>query len=404
MNVQVVASAFPVSKEEFTSSFIFNEVFALQEAGVHSYVTTCRYGGDANLNGIYVHRIRRKKFDVPSYISRLLRMPERLVFPKPILLWPISSYCLSRYRDKIIEEARMHRVDLVHAHFAYPDGYASALAKKVIRKPLVISLRGNDILTEPSIRYGVRLKKHLENRVKDAIILADKIMMASRAEYTEALRLGADPERLVIVPNGVDVNRFSPNIDGEIVRRRFGIGGNLFVLFVGSFLPVKGVRYLLESVPIVQSAMSNVTFVLVGKGYRRQSLESLCESLGVSKNVIFAGQVQYSEIPLFHAACDVLVSPSLSEGFSNVVIEAMASGRPVIGSRVGGTFDQIEDGLNGYLVEPKNPQKLAEKIIDLLSSPERREAMGRESRKIAENEFSMDLRVKRTLELYESLL
>jgi len=147
LNVQVVASAFPVRKEEFASSVIMSEVLALQEVGVHSYVTTCRYGEDANLDGILVHQIRRSKFDVPLYISRLLGMPERLMFPKPFILWPLTFHCLSRYRDKIIEEARIHNVDLIHAHFAYPDGYVAALAKKVVEISLVISLRGYDMNT-----------------------------------------------------------------------------------------------------------------------------------------------------------------------------------------------------------------------------------------------------------------
>jgi glycosyltransferase involved in cell wall biosynthesis len=404
MNVQVVSSVFPISEDEFASSFILREVIALEKAGVQSYITTSRYGEDVNLNGIYVHRIQRGKFDVVSYISRLLGMSERLIFPKPILLWPLCSYCIAKYRDKIIKEARMHNVDLIHAHFAYPDGYAAVLAKNALKKPLVISLRGNDILTEPSIKYGVRLKRHLENRVREAVVFADRIMVASRAEYFEAIGLGVDPKKLVLVPNGVDVNMFNPNIDGEIVRKKFGIEDNLVVLFVGSFLPVKGVRYLLESVPLVQSTIPNATFLLVGEGYQRQFLENLCKSLGISKNVIFVGRVRHSETPLFYAACDVLVSPSLSEGFSNVVIEAMACGKPVIGTSVGGTLDQIKDGVNGYLVQPKNPRELAEKVIQLLSSPKKRKIMGQEGRKLTENEFNMDLRVKRTVDVYKSVL
>jgi len=404
LNVQVVASAFPVSKEEFASSIILSEVLALQEVGVHSHVTTCRYGRDANLEGILVHRIRRSRFAAPLCISRLLGTPERLVFPKPVLLWPLTYYCLSIYRDKIIEEARMHNVDLIHTHFAYPDGYAATLAKKVVKKPLVISLRGYDILTVPSIKYGVRLKKHLENLVRTAIISADKVMVASKAEYNEALGIGADVEKLVVIPNGVDTKKFNPNVNGEVVRRRFGIEGNLVVLFVGSLLPVKGVEYLLRSMPIILSTISNVVFVIVGEGFQHDWLKNLSRKLGVSKNVIFAGQIQRLMMPYFFAACDVFVMPSLSEGFCNAVIEAMASGKPVVGTSVGGTRDQIRDGLNGYLVEPKNPRELAGRVLLLLSDPKKRKVMGRESREIAEREFSMRLRVTRTLEVYGSII
>jgi len=330
-------------------------------------------------------------------------MPERLVFPKPILLWPLTFHCLSRYRDKIIEEARMHNVDLIHAHFAYPGGYAAALAKNVVKKPLIISLRGCDILKVPSIKYGVRLKKHIENLVRKAIIWADKVLVASRAEYNEALGIGADVEKLVLIPNGVNTEEFNPNVDGQVVRRRFGIKDSLVVLFVGSLLPVKGVEYFLRSIPIILSTISNVVFVIVGEGFQKDFLKDLSRKLGISKSVIFAGQVQRSKIPYFFAASDVFVMPSLSEGFNNAVIEAMASGKPVVGTSVGGTRDQIEDGLNGYLVEPANPRDLADRVSLLLNDPKKRKVMGRGGRKIAQSEFCIRLKATRTMELYRSV-
>jgi len=150
--------------------------------------------------------------------------------------------------------------------------------------------------------------------------------------------------------------------------------------------------------------MANVVFILVGEGDQRRFLESLSKSLGVSKNVIFAGQVQHSEIPFFYAACDVFALPSLSEGFSNAALEAMAMGKPVVGTRVDGTLDQIEDGVNGYLVEPKNKYELADRLIRLLSDSKKREVMGREGRRIAQQEFNVTLRVSRTIEVYRSVL
>jgi len=208
----------------------------------------------------------------------------------------------------------------------------------------------------------------------------------------------------VVIPNGVNTEEFNPNVDGQVVRRRLRAEDKLVVLFVGSLLPVKGVEYLLRSMPIILSAISNVVFVIVGEGFQRDFLERLGRKLGVSKSVIFTGQVQRSEMPFFFAACDVFVMPSLSEGFNNAVIEAMASGKPVVGTSVGGTRDQIRDGLNGYLVESGNPRELADRVLLLLSDARRRKVMGRESRKIVEREFSMRLRVTRTLEVYGSII
>jgi len=228
-------------------------------------------------------------------------------------------------------------------------------------------------------------------------------LVASRAEYNEALGIGADVEKLVLIPNGVNTEEFNPNVDGQVVRRRFGIKDSLVVLFVGSLLPVKGVEYFLRSIPIILSTISNVVFVIVGEGFQKDFLKDLSRKLGISKSVIFAGQVQRSKIPYFFAASDVFVMPSLSEGFNNAVIEAMASGKPVVGTSVGGTRDQIEDGLNGYLVEPANPRDLADRVSLLLNDPKKRKVMGRGGRKIAQSEFCIRLKATRTMELYRSV-
>lgn len=408
LNVQVVASVFPVDKKEFASSFILNEVLALHKAGVRLHVTTCRFGGDVDLDGIHVHRITRKTLDpcmhACAYISRWLGTPERLMFPKFVFLQPIATHCISRYKDEIIHEAKMHHSHLIHAHFAYPDGYAAMLAKKALKKPLIISLRGCDILTEPSIKYGIRLKKRLANYVRDAILSSDKIIVASRAEYDEAIKIGADVEKLALVPNGVNIDKFNPNIDGQVVRKRYEIEDKLIVLFVGTLDPVKGAKYLVESIPIVLSHVPNAIFLIVGNGPLRKYLEHLGKKLGVLQNLIFVGWVPPSQIPLFYVACNIFVLPSLSEGFGNATIEAMATGKPVVGTSVGGTLDIIKDGVNGYLVEPKNPIDLADKVITLLSDDERRKIMGREGRRIVEEKFNIDLRVTRITDVYKSIL
>lgn len=404
LSVQVVASAFPVDKKEFASSFILNDVLGLREAGVRSYVTTCRYGEDVDLDGIHVHRITRRNLDLPSYISRWLGMPERLLFPRSVFLQPLMNHCISKYKDEILGEVRAHSVDLIHAHFAYPDGYAAMLAKKSLKKPLVTSLHGCDILTEPSIKYGTRLKRHLDNVVSNVVAASDRVVVASKEVYSEALLVGASVERLVRIPNGVDTVRFNPGVDGSVVRRRLRLGDNPVVLFVGGLLPYKGPEYLLKAAPIVVREYPNAVFVMIGNGPLRRYLERLGEKLGVLRNIIFVGWVPPLQIPLFYAACDIFVLPSLSEGFGIATIEAMATGKPVIGTSVGGTLDIIEDGVNGYLVEPKNPVDLADKVIILLSDDERREVMARVSRRIVEEKFNIGLRVTRIANMYKSIL
>ena len=379
-------------------------MLGLQKRGVEIYVTTSQYGKDVNLNGVNIHRIPKGKFELPLYISTILGKQEKLIFPESIFLWPLSSYCISRYRDEIIKEARKHLVDLVHAHFAYPAGYAVMLAKKAMNKPLIVSLRGWDILTEPSIKYGSRLKKHLDNRIRNVLNASDKIMVASTTVLNEVLRIGVDKEKLVLIPNGVDIDMFNPSLDGRIIRRRLGIESGSLILFVGGLIARKGIAFLLKAMKHVVSTYPNAMLVIAGKGPQRTYLERLAARLGISKNVIFTGEISRTEIPFFFAACDMFVLPSITEGFGNVTIEAMATGKPVVGTCAGGTLDIIEDGVNGYLVQPKNPSEIADRIIRLLNDHRKRETMGKEGRRIVEEKFSMNMKAKKTIEVYKSVL
>lgn len=401
LKVHAVSCLFPVEKAEPAYSFVVNDVLGLRKVGVETYVTTSCYGEDVNLNGIHIHRIQKSKFELSLCISRLCGFRESLFFPDSIYLWPLTAYSISKYRNEIIAETKKHRIDLIHAHFAYPEGYAAMLAVKAVKNPFVVSLQGHDILRDPSIDYGTRLKKHLDNCIKEVLATVDKVLVASTAVFREALEIGVSKDTLVLVPNGVDTHRFHPNLDGHAVRKRLGIKDYPIILFVGGLIQRKGIEYLLEAAKSVLSKLENARFIIVGEGPRRGYLEQLSKKLGISPNVVFAGRVSFAELPLFYAACDVFVLPSIAEAFGIVVIEAMSTGKPVIGSRVGGIPDMIEDGVNGYLVPSKKPSEIADRVIELLGDPKKAEMMGRQGRRLVKERFAIDKRVDQIMEVYE---
>jgi glycosyltransferase involved in cell wall biosynthesis len=147
----------------------------------------------------------------------------------------------------------------------------------------------------------------------------------------------------------------------------------------------------------------NVTLLLVGDGEERENLRALVQKLNLSECVSFVGRVSNEKVPEYMAAADVFVLPSLSEGLPNVILEAMASGLPVVATKVRGLPEIIEDGQNGFLVEPKNPNEIAEKVCLLLEDAELRERVSRNNKEKAKG-YDWDDIVKKLEMVYSDCL
>ena len=179
------------------------------------------------------------------------------------------------------------------------------------------------------------------------------------------------------------------------------------MLFVGALTPwhrYKGLDVLLRAMQLLRKARDNVRLVVVGDGSLASEYRNLARALLVSDSVIFAGNVPDYDLPKYYACSDVLIQPSKdrSEGFGLTILEANASGKPVIASNVGGIPSVIEDGRNGSLVPPNNPGALSRKIEALLQSNDLLARMGRNGRSIAES-LDWSIIAQRTERLYEAL-
>lgn len=156
------------------------------------------------------------------------------------------------------------------------------------------------------------------------------------------------------------------------------------IIFVGGLHPVKGVQYLIEAMAIVHLEMPDVKLVIVGDGVERARLEELAERLNLNGCIQFAGQVPQESIPRLMHQADVFVLSSLSEGLPVVLLEAMAAGLSIVATNVGGIPDIVEEGVNGYLVNAKNPDELADRLLVLLQNDEIREEISANNREKAE--------------------
>jgi glycosyltransferase involved in cell wall biosynthesis len=263
------------------------------------------------------------------------------------------------------------KCDLIHAQFLL-SGVVGAWIKKFLKKNLrlIISARGSDVNSIPT------------NKSFQLIILKS-----------------LNSAGVIVIPNGVDLITFSENhfLNQEKALRT--------LVWVGRMVEVKGLQYLLESLEIVKSRVHDGKLILVGDGPLRAELTFLSRELKVEELISFAGRVEHNKIPDYLHDSLALVLSSTNEGFPNVIYEAMAMGRPVISTNVGSIQDIIKDGYNGFLVEPKNPEQLAEKIIYVLKNPAIAKEMGRNGKEtILKLGLTWENTAKKTIAIYKNLL
>jgi glycosyltransferase involved in cell wall biosynthesis len=400
LSVVLISGSVGKTPEDVAYSFIFDEAYRLAQRGVEVHIIRSKIEKESKSYGIHYHGIEGI-YDIQA----LNLLARNIAYYPPISLIrkPTSPYWENLYALNVSKVVERNDANLIHAHFAYPEGLVGLLAKRRTGKPLVVTVHGYDILVEPSVGYGIRLSLRLDAIVRKVLDEADAIITASRATFSESSRIVRQAEKVYLVPNGVDIERFNPSLDGSHTKRRWGIGDDVKVVFtLRGHEPKYGIEYLLRAASLLKR--DDVIFVIGGDGSLRPYHERLAVDLGIGKKTFFVGKIPQGEVPYYYAMSDIVVVPSLQEAFGLVVSEALACGKPVIGTKVGGIPDQILDGHNGFLVKPKDPKEIADKILWLLENPDAAKQMGLNGRKIVEERFDINKRIEKIISLYGELL
>ena len=244
--------------------------------------------------------------------------------------------------------------------WAFPDGVATSAFGRLMRVPVVLKVHGSDVNL-----FTRSFWRRLQIRL--ACNAADKVVCVSRALADRLAQIGVKPERLDVIYNGVDPKRFAIG-DRDSARASLGIPPSApIVLFVGNLLNTKGAADLFDAFLRLRHRRPEAVLVFVGDGPAGAGLEERARDLGLVGQVRFTGKLAHAELGKWYAAADLLSLPSHAEGVPNVILEAMACGRPVVATRVGGIPEVLPD-YAGRLVEPKNPQALADALEEALSS------------------------------------
>ncbi len=246
---------------------------------------------------------------------------------------------------------------LIHAHYAYPDAAAAMILAKRSNLPCIVTVHGSDInvLAQCPMRG---------KRIAETLRAAEIVTAVSRALAIKVQELGVPAARIRHIPNGVDLEKFSP-APREEARQLLGLPtGRRIILAVGRLEPVKGYDLLLQALPLLQG---DVDLVFAGDGSQRKGLERLAGALGIAGCVHFAGTVPHERLAVYYRAADVLAISSHSEGWPTIIFEAMACGLPVVASAVGGIPEILVQPCSGILLKDNAPQTLAAGLQEGLS-------------------------------------
>jgi len=336
--IVVVTSGFP----RYSETFLLNELLALDERGMIAGVFATKPGDDMELQ--------------PG-TDRLLERVQVLTAPDP-----------EGQAAELVAALDGRRVTGVHGYFAHTPAEVARTAARRLGVPWGFSVHARDARKIPA--------KELAARAHEAAVV-----VACNADVAD--EVWASGAAVTLMAHGVDLGRF---------RARPFADGPFTVLAVGRFVEKKGFDVLVRAIAAIETP---VCLRLIGAGSKRAKLQALVAELGIEDRVHFAGPRTHDELPAAFAHAHVVAVPSVvdttgdRDGLPNVVLEAMASGRPVVGTDVGAIARAVVDGATGYIVAPHDPDALANRIQKLALDRELMAAMGRAARELAEERFSL---------------
>jgi len=327
--------------------------------------------GKETINGVTVYRVPvlRKRRDYCTFIE--------------MLIFIISSFFVL---SKLLKKKKYN---FMQAFFSFPSGILGITSKILFGIPYIVSLRGGDVPGANPYRYKIlhSILYPIQRKIwKNAIAIT-----VLPGIVKQVLRLAPDLKYHVI-PNGVDIKKFK-----SLTKKRTD---NIKIIYVGRLIRRKGLKYLIQSIPKVIQNKNIVKFIIVGDGPIRKKLETIAKKLRIEHVVDFQGFVSEEKLLKLYNKADIFVLPSLFEGFGNVITEAMASGLPVIATKVGAISEIVIDGKTGFLVPSKDSTALADAITKLIFDTKLRRKMGKAGRKRAETFYSWNKIVEEYLVVY----
>ncbi|WP_026369635.1 glycosyltransferase family 4 protein [Kallotenue papyrolyticum] len=343
----------------------------LRSSGLDVQIVTRRYAGLADfelIDGVPVHRL-------------------------PI---PGPKACASlSYTLCALPLLRRLRPDLVHAHELFSPATTALLAKHLLHVPVIATLHRSGAPGDVQ-----RLRQKLLGTQRLALFkrYIDLFVCISQEIRGELMAVGVAESQMVCIPNGVDPIRFAPvsEANKRELRRRLGLPEGPLVIFSGRLVPEKRVQHLLAIWPALRQICPQAVLVILGTGPLETELRAMAGA-----GVVFAGLVD--DVHLYYQAADIFVLPSVAEGLSVAMLEAMATGLAVVVTDVGGAAEVINAGQHGLLVPPDDPMALQTALLTLLLDAEQRRSFGLQARQRVLERYALPAVAQQLISVYQRL-
>lgn len=396
MRVLVVSATFPKPEDPLSGGFIHRQVAELIRAGVQVdvLVPIPRRLGFHSADEHYPNGLRRPETLVMGEVNATYvpyaHLPHRLAAGTEVrsLRRALLQYIRKEWPGR--------RFDLVHGQRLFPDGLVGRHLADALRVPAIASARGSDVHTHP------RRSAAVARQTRQTIEHCDQLTSVSHALAADVHKLGTPPLPIEVIYNGVDLSAFRPL--GNVVRMRERLELPLAGTGIGAVCRLaepKGVMELLVAFERIYLSRPDVWLTIVGDGPLREALRLEATRRGIADRLHLPGSVAHRSVPEWLNALDVFVLPSHNEGLPNVVLEAMACGKPIVATTVGGIPEAALDGVAGLLVPPRDIGRLAAALEELLSAPELRARLGAAGRRRVEECFTWSANTRRLFDLYE---
>jgi len=318
--------------------------------------------------------------------------------------------CVAVLAKEVKRLAAELKVDVIHAHSPSLNGLAAAQAAKALNLPWVYELRyyEEDAAVDRGKTHHNSLRYRLSQRLEQsAIEQADCVTTLSSALREDLIGRGIPPEKIIEIPNGVDIVHFQPSEpDAELIAK-YNLTGKFVLGFIGSFYSYEGLEVLIDAAVEILAKRGDVVVLLAGEGEAEAMLKERIPDR-LRPHFIFAGKVPHREAPRYYSVMDIAVYPRKRSRLTDLTtplkpLEALAMGRVVVGSDVGGHRELFGYGEAGFLVEAGNSNALAARLLSLMENEAERRAMAQRGREFVLLDRDWETVVSRYIEIYKKL-